>query len=223
MSVAVKTPNEYLLGELKAALRERGLRTAGSKADLIERLTHYDPNIWTQPLTTSVEDREVTVQDAEEMLDGNARSDEAEDQSSFLKDKELELLRRERDLLTRELALERQRNEELSSTSMPTPTASLNERYGTNGHINIRAISDLLSEFDGVECLYQSWIRELRLLRATYHLSDNDMKIVIIRRLKGRALKWFHSKPEHIEMTFAVLIDEDVLSSPEQDNDAKKV
>jgi len=67
MSVAVKTPSEYLLGELKAALRERGLRTAGSKADLIERLTHYDPNIWTQPLTASVEDREVVVQDAEEM------------------------------------------------------------------------------------------------------------------------------------------------------------
>jgi len=79
----------------------------------------------------------VAVQDAEEMPDGDARSDEAEDRSSFFKDKELELLRRERDLLTRELALERQRNEALSNTSMPTPTTSLNERHGMNGHINI--------------------------------------------------------------------------------------
>jgi len=96
MSVAVKTPSEYLLGELKAALRERGLRTAESKAELIKRLTYHDPNIWTQPLTASVEDREMTVQDAEEMPNGGARSDEAENRFSFFKDKELELLRGKR-------------------------------------------------------------------------------------------------------------------------------
>jgi len=118
----------------------------------------------------------------------------------------------------RELALERQRNEALSNASMPTPTASLNERHGMDGHINIRAISDLLSEFDGVEYLYQSWVRELRLLRATYHLSDNDMKIVIIRRLKGRALKWFHSKPEHLEIEVDELLEQIKLTFDHRPN-----
>jgi len=81
---------------------------------------------------------------------------------------------------------------------MSMPTASLNERHETSGHVNIRAISDLLSEFDGVEWnLPKLGTRELRLLRATYHLLDNDVKIVIIRRFKGRALKW---KPEHLEI-----------------------
>ncbi|KYN06562.1 hypothetical protein ALC62_02486 [Cyphomyrmex costatus] len=211
MSITVKAPSEYLINELKAALRERNLHVTGSKAELIERLTKHNPNIWTRPLmatTGADEEYHDAAQEDEEMASDGARSGEVEDVSTLLKDKEWELLRRERDLLARELAFERHRNEALSNTSMSTPTAPFEERYGVSGHVNIRAISDLLSEFNGVECNYQNWVRELRLLGTTYNLTDNDLKILIIRRLKGRALKWFHSKPEHLEIRVDELLEQ---------------
>jgi len=34
------------------------------------------------------------------------------------------------------------------------------------------------------------------------------MKIVIIRRLKGCTLKWFHSKPEHLEIEIDELLEQ---------------
>ncbi|KAL2737012.1 Protein THO1 [Vespula squamosa] len=38
-------------------------------------------------------------------------------------------------------------------------------------------------------------------LRTAYNLEDNMTKILIGMRLKEKALEWFHSKPEFIEMT----------------------
>lgn len=46
------------------------------------------------------------------------------------------------------------------------------------------------------------------LLKATYALSDGMTKILIGSRLKGKALDWFHSKPEYIEETVPELLSE---------------
>lgn len=44
--MAEKQPNNYIVLELKKILRVKNLQTVGNKRELIDRLTNYDPNIW---------------------------------------------------------------------------------------------------------------------------------------------------------------------------------
>jgi len=50
-------------------------------------------------------------------------------------------------------------------------------------------VSELLSEFDGSEGLYQNWEKQLRLLKLIYQLDENNAKMLLGLRLKGKALK----------------------------------
>lgn len=53
--------------------------------------------------------------------------------------------------------------------------------------VNIKAISEMLSDFNGSEALFKNWERQTRLLITTYQLSDNDAKILLSMRLKDQA------------------------------------
>jgi len=39
------------------------------------------------------------------------------------------------------------------------------------------------------------------LLMLTYQLDTYNTRILLGMRLKGRALEWFHSRPEHLELS----------------------
>jgi len=73
-------------------------------------------------------------------------------------------------------------------------------RPEVHSKISVKAVSELLSEFDGSEGLYQNWEKQLRLLKLTYQLDENNAKVLGLR-LKGKALEWFHSCPKHIELS----------------------
>lgn len=73
---------------------------------------------------------------------------------------------------------------------------------------SVTAIADLLSGFDGCIGNYRNWEKQLQLLRATYRLSDECVKMLIGMRLKGQALEWLHSKPQYIELPVDVLLEE---------------
>lgn len=45
-------------------------------------------------------------------------------------------------------------------------------------------------------------------LQETYNLDDNATRVLITLRLKGKALSWFHSKPEHIRLSATNLLEE---------------
>ncbi|XP_011859685.1 PREDICTED: uncharacterized protein LOC105557126 [Vollenhovia emeryi] len=47
---------------------------------------------------------------------------------------------------------------------------------------------------------------KVELLRATYRLDENSTKILITLRLKDKALNWFHSKLEHLQMSAEELL-----------------
>jgi len=72
---------------------------------------------------------------------------------------------------------------------------------------NITALGDLLSDFMGAEDTFVNWHRQLKLVRTTYNLDDNSTRILISMKLKKRALQWFHSKPEHLEVSVNELLD----------------
>lgn len=90
------------------------------------------------------------------------------------------LLRRERELLR----------------GSPATSAESN----SNGlSVNIKAVGELLRDFDGVEPAFTKWEQQVRLLCRTYELDDKAMKIIIVSHLKGKAQNWFYARPENVE------------------------
>ncbi|XP_070169672.1 uncharacterized protein [Polyergus mexicanus] len=81
--------------------------------------------------------------------------------------RELELMRRERALMARELEVAQQEMEILRNS----------QRAGNNSNsgrpVNIRAVGDLLSEFNGTDRDFGEWEKQVRLLCQTYELDDN--------------------------------------------------
>ncbi|XP_015440400.1 PREDICTED: uncharacterized protein LOC107195130 [Dufourea novaeangliae] len=47
---------------------------------------------------------------------------------------------------------------------------------------------------------FQKWKMQAELLRETYHLDENTMKVLLTLRLKGKALSWFNSRAEHVRL-----------------------
>ncbi|XP_043264094.1 uncharacterized protein LOC122404231 [Colletes gigas] len=82
------------------------------------------------------------------------------------------------------------------------------ERGSTTKKVGITVIADLLDYFDGDRDRYERWEKQITLLRTSYELDDSECRILIGSRLKGRALEWFHSKPEFIQLTFEECIQE---------------
>lgn len=81
---------------------------------------------------------------------------------------------------------------------------------GVSSHtrLNLTAIADLLANYDGISGDFHTWEKQIRLLKTTYQLRNDHVKILVGMRLKKRALEWFHSRPEFISMGFDTLIDE---------------
>ncbi|XP_071650662.1 uncharacterized protein [Temnothorax longispinosus] len=151
---------------------------------------------------------------------------------SSIQERELDLLRRERDLVVRELEVLRIENATLRDTmgqraverevpassgessgspiqwsitqsvTAPLPQATVRQRP------NINAICELLSEFKGTSDVYWRWEKQFKLLCTTYELDDRAARILVGMKLKDQALKWFHSKPEHLEISVEELLEE---------------
>lgn len=115
-------------------------------------------------------------------------------------EREIEILRREKALLERELNLVRR---EASIT--PSIEDSNSDRV-IDSRVNIRVISDLLGKFRGDCDNFEILKKQVELLRATYRLDENSTKILISLRLKNKALSWFHSKPEYLQLDAAGLL-----------------
>lgn len=71
---------------------------------------------------------------------------------------------------------------------------------------SVRAIRDLLNEFDGSGGTFWQWEQQVQLLRVTYTLDDAAARILISSKLKGRASEWFHSKPSHLTLSVEDLL-----------------
>lgn len=119
--------------------------------------------------------------------------------------KEADMYRRERELAERELQIMRREIELLREAQQLNATnRGAEERENVSHNVakaGISAIADLLSYFDGSVGNYENWELQLKLLKRTYRLSDDYVKILIGMRLKGKASEWFQSKAEHIALS----------------------
>lgn len=111
------------------------------------------------------------------------------DEMNFLK-REMECLKRENELLMREIRL--------------------NNREQSGNFITVSRISEyegLLDDFaanDGEN--FSAWLTQFNSIRNSYKLDDNSARNLLTKKLKGRALAWLRSKPNHIESTVSNLL-----------------
>jgi len=104
----------------------------------------------------------------------------------------MEMYRREKELAKRELQFVR-RELEMVREMQRLGMAERDQAAGRGSasydfpRASVTAIGDLLSSFDGSTGDYENWEKQLKLLRATYRLSDEYVKILIGMRLKGKA------------------------------------
>jgi len=69
---------------------------------------------------------------------------------------------------------------------------------GMRGRNSIRQLSlnnifNLLNDFDGSHEMYNTWENQIRLLKDTYELSDEEIKVMISGNVKEKAQRWFYS------------------------------
>lgn len=138
-----------------------------------------------------------------------------EDEDTTLSASEAPMLRRERELLERENRLmQRELDFVLRENQAPRETRARSSPMDSPvetrdaSRINVRSVADLLNHFDGNSGVYEIWAKHVAFLRATYKLTDDEMRIIIGMRLKSRALEWLHSKPEYINMPVDDLLKE---------------
>ena len=91
--------------------------------------------------------------------------------------REYEPLKREKELLGREIRL-KHREIELSSTSSTATVASVLLRT------EFKMVAEMLNEFSrGEDEYFTNWKTQTELLKETYNLEENLMKLIIVRNI----------------------------------------
>lgn len=91
------------------------------------------------------------------------RRPEEDNGTNAIMRKEMELLRRERDILERELRLEREGRASQRGASVVT-----SDNVNRSMTIGVKAISELLGEFDGNDNTFWKWEEQVRMLQTAY-------------------------------------------------------
>ncbi|KMQ84654.1 hypothetical protein RF55_17376 [Lasius niger] len=129
-----------------------------------------------------------------------------------VRQREIEIYRREKEIAERELELarheiallrERQNTNFVDRERQEETTVDNDDavrRVSPHTRLNLKAIADLLANFNGISSDFDTWERQVRLLKMTYQLEDDYAKILVGMRSKKIALEWFHSKPEFIRV-----------------------
>ena len=191
--------NDLTLVQLRSAARRTGISTSGSKAELLLRLDSAFPNnAWMEDMSGGSIAGDQSRSQESLRGEGEASNDVVRNSA----DAEMDLLRREADLMRRELDLACRENEILRNS--PRSILSVPDRP----KVGLKALGDMLGDFDGSGYTYPTWEKQVRQLRTTFDLDDNTTKILIGTKLRGSAMQWLHSKSEHIEMDLETFLSE---------------
>lgn len=72
--------------------------------------------------------------------------------------------------------------------------------------IGVKAIGELLGEFDGSDNTFWKWEEQVRMLQTAYQLDELATKVLMSTKLKGRAQNWLHSRPEYLTISVEELL-----------------
>ncbi|XP_076638793.1 uncharacterized protein LOC143350658 [Colletes latitarsis] len=203
----------FTVQQLKDKLRELGQPTAGPKIELVARLMNVEAEGLAAP--------------APEIIQVPMAADyrgEDERRIEWMQ-REMEMARRERDMMQKELEIARREIEVMqqmqqlhlaANSARPAmeevrlrqdilQTSTPEETHRTR--ISVTVIAELLSHFDG-NGPYEHWERQFELLRGAHQLTNCEAMILLGSRLRGKAMEWFHSRPEYVTMPVDELLKE---------------
>lgn len=165
--------NKFMVSSLRDVCAQMGLLTTGNKAEIIKRLKEADP---TDACVGTVTLLQTSDKNSERP------GDHETDRNSILaitNSHEKELTRRE---------LEFFRNASPNTVQPLTP------------HIDLNTMKDMLGDFSGSEMDFRIWKDQFIMLKSTYRLDDEQGRLLLDSKLKGKALRWFHSNKRYIAM-----------------------
>ncbi|XP_053989710.1 uncharacterized protein LOC128882162 [Hylaeus volcanicus] len=219
-----RSPSEFTVAQLKDMLKVKGLNMAGVKSDLINRLVMNDPTgAWMDEAasrdpsaTASGNSVAGAIASADSGVDEAPSANSPRPRSSPITDidarsmdiqrRELELAEREIQLLRREVEMMREMQRlNIGGVFVPQSAPHVDQRRAVVIDESMKA---MLSYLEGNGENFDIWEKQLTLLRSTYRLDDNAAKLLVVSRLKNKALEWFHSKPEYIEMRVDDIVSE---------------
>lgn len=196
----------FKLATLKQILREMNLPTNGRKTELINRLMESDPSgKWMEAAGSHQNIDEDEEQD--ECSNLTKREKEILEREKELLEQEAEIARREAKLLERELQAAR---EEIARMRMSNSNGN-NENQGPRERNTVRQLSlnhifNLLNDFDGTHETFRAWENQVQLLKDTYKLTDEETKVMMSEKIKGKAQRWFHSDTDHLRQSVEDLL-----------------
>lgn len=171
---------------LREMLKGKNLPTNGTKAELVQRL--LDAGFSREELCIT----EHTSDEAQ--LEEPQPGTSAQAAVSTLR--EIEFVRKERDLAAREAELLRRKLELLRM--------SLRQEKDASARASVKKwqeLKDLVGEFNGNNLDYDQWEKQIKKLLSSYNLDDHRAKALVCNRLSGKALKWYHSRADCVELS----------------------
>ncbi|XP_067633764.1 uncharacterized protein [Eurosta solidaginis] len=124
----------------------------------------------------------------------NIQSDEKEIQLLM---REIKLLERENDFLRRVA----------DYNGRAVGAAAQNSSEAASFKISKEMLLNVLPEFDGKTSV-DVWLTQFENVGNAYTLSDNDKRMLLLNKLKGKVLQWMYSKPNFVTDSVDTLLDE---------------
>ncbi|KOX74541.1 hypothetical protein WN51_01115 [Melipona quadrifasciata] len=202
---------DLTVAELKEKLRSIGLKTTGKRNELVCRLLNADSS---ETCVREESEIQEILQETSKATSETNIPERSRDDTLMKRMDEFEKLIQ---VITVGIASMRQEfgNIQLAqSATKETEMLTRNKRADkkqvsrTQKTWNVSAIADYLAEFTGEFDGYDRWEKQLKLLKETYQLDEEETKRLAILKLKGKALEWFHSKPDHVAMSIDMLLQE---------------
>ncbi|XP_046868374.1 uncharacterized protein LOC124460838 [Drosophila willistoni] len=105
-------------------------------------------------------------------------------------------LEKKLELLCKEIELVRRENEFLRLAGNPESGHSSSWLATKTGdQVLAKDVKDFVLDFDGNGNVY-SWISSMLHLERSFNLNENNLRLLVFGKLKGKALDWIHSNPE---------------------------
>ncbi|XP_073818120.1 uncharacterized protein [Musca autumnalis] len=126
-----------------------------------------------------------------------------QDTTTKMREKEMELLKRENELLKKEKEMLVRENNLLKLLS-----GNNNDNVQTTeGNVSLMLVSNFLPEFDGTTDA-EFWITQLRDLQQSYKLSDEMLRAIFAKKLVGRPLTWLHTRRNTFKETVGEMFEQ---------------